>query len=358
MKFLFQLNESKITDFLRFPKFLYQKEDFLESSSLNNYKEAIDESYLDELDHYKALLLPFSKEIEIFYSKNFHEFDFVDFFTRNIPLANFTNSSEYLAYISKLDAITIKNYIVEALNEDSEEGGRLLNTEPTNEEITSFLESFNLEAVAKWNLLLIIQEPLRYLKRYMELMIKLLPIFEEIYVKFEHEVKEYGEKTAKYLTLHGERGLEDLTNSLINKSYLINEESRLIISALFAYTIVVTDGHDNNLIYWGLRVESVLKKIKAINVDKLNERVQAFKYLGDKTKYEVLKHISRGITSTKEIARLTNVSSATISYHINSFLTSKIIKLDNSNRKFSYIINYELLEEIINDFKDDLNFNK
>lgn len=52
------------------------------------------------------------------------------------------------------------------------------------------------------------------------------------------------------------------------------------------------------------------------------------------------------------------VSSATISYHINNFLTSKVLKLDRSNDKFGYVVDYELLEDVIEEFKKDMNFPK
>ena len=70
----------------------------------------------------------------------------------------------------------------------------------------------------------------------------------------------------------------------------------------------------------------------------------------------MLKLIVSGETSTKKIAKALDVSSATISYHINNILAAKIIKMDKSNNKFGYVIDYELLEETIEEFKKDLNF--
>lgn len=356
MKFQFLPNQSKIIDFIYFPKCLYQKAFLEASNSLNNYKEAIEHTYFDELDHYMDILSPFSKEIDVFYGRNFHETEFIDFFIRHISLTGFTSSQQFFDYLETLDELTIKKYIIQSLNKENDDEAIQLKKDSNNEEIIHFLEEFPLDKTAKWHLFLILQEPKHYLKRYLDLMGKLSPIFESLYQKYEEEVRRYGIYLEAYLNQHGEAGLQEVTNALLNNKYFLNEENILLISALYPYTIIVSDGPVNNQIYWGMKVESAIQKIKAMNVDKLNERVQAFKYLGDKTKYEVLKHISRGITSTKEIARLTNVSSATISYHINAFLTSKIIILDNSNRKFSYVVNYNLLEGMLDEFKKDLSF--
>lgn len=358
MKFQFLPKQSKIVDFLYFPKCLYQKEILEDSNRLNNYKEAIDHAYFDTLEHYKSLLAPFGKEIEIFYNRNFHDLEFADFFIKNISPHLFETSQQYLDHLLSLDQQTIKQYIINQLNQENGRETSDLTLTSNSQDISRFLENYPLDATAKWNLLLILQEPKLYLRRYVDLMLKLWPLFVNVYDPMEEEVTHYGHYLEDYLNKHGEEGLQDITNTLINEKYFLNEENLLFISALFPYTIIISDGPNNNQIYWGMKVEAAMKKIKEINVDKLNDRVQTFKYLGDKTKYEVLRHISRGITSTKEIARLTNVSSATISYHINAFLTSKIILLDNNNRKFSYVVNYKLLSEFLNDFRQDLKFPK
>ena len=105
-------------------------------------------------------------------------------------------------------------------------------------------------------------------------------------------------------------------------------------------------------------MEEAFKRMKEINENKTLERVQIFKNLGDKTRYEVLKLIAAGETSTKVIAKTLGVSSATISYHINNLLTSKVIKMDKSNDKFGYVVDYELLEDTMEEFRKDMNFLK
>ncbi len=106
-------------------------------------------------------------------------------------------------------------------------------------------------------------------------------------------------------------------------------------------------------------MEDSFKKLYEIREDKLSERVKIFKALGDKTRYETLKLLANGVTSIKEIAKSLNVSSATISYHINEFLTSGIITLKfENNKKAGYKIDYSKLTEVMNELKVDLNFTK
>lgn len=355
MKFLFKPSQSKIHEFLLFPKFLYHKKFFLEASSLNNYKQAIDPHYFDLLDEYQRILSPYEKEIELFYLKGFGELEFIDFLIRQDLLTSYQRPEDYLLFLANFDEHKIKQYLIDGLNEESEEESKLM-IDSSSEQVSKFLENLELEPQAKWNLLMIIQNPLVYLNRYILLMREVLPLFNKAYEPFIKEVEEYGFYLQDYLNSHHDKGLEELSNAIITDKFLLEKENHLLVSPLFAYTVIVSHTTNKSRVIWGLKIQEVMKKIKEINADKLNERLQVFKYLGDKTKYEVLKNISRGITSTKELARISGVSSATISYHINVFLTARIIVLDNSNRKFSYIVNYDLLKQIIDDFKNDLTF--
>jgi predicted transcriptional regulator len=86
----------------------------------------------------------------------------------------------------------------------------------------------------------------------------------------------------------------------------------------------------------------------------LAELITTFKNLGDTTRYKVLKNISNGITSTKDIANSLGVSSATVSYHINQLNTSKILKLERVNGKYINSVNIEWINNCISKLKKDL----
>jgi DNA-binding transcriptional ArsR family regulator len=194
------------------------------------------------------------------------------------------------------------------------------------------------------------------MKKYVDLMFKLVPIFEELYFSYENEVKTYGQNLADSLNKKGAEGLDDISYSILNIDILGGAEINIIISVMFSYAISIVTIAGGTYVAWGLKMEEAFRAMKEINENKTNERVQIFKNLGDKTRYEVLKLIASGETSTKEIAKTLGVSSATISYHINNFLTSKVIKLDRTNNKYRYAVDYELLEKTIKAFKEDLRF--
>ena len=89
------------------------------------------------------------------------------------------------------------------------------------------------------------------------------------------------------------------------------------------------------------------------------QRVKVFKALGDKTRYDTIRLIASGVSSIKDIANKLDVSSATISYHINEFLTSSIISLNRKKDKKSiYDVDYQKLEDVLTELRNDLKFPK
>lgn len=365
MKFKFYLEESRLCDFLLFPKLLYYSEQLETSKELENYEEIIIDDYSDFAKKIENKLKPFSKEIELFYMKEYLSgYNFIELVSRYIGIIGYKNEEDYLNKLLTLGERDIKKSIIHSIlvindeyssysDEIIKESEKIISD---NDKMISFIKELPIESGVKWNLFLIVQEPLKYMKTYVELMTKLIPIFEEIYLPFQNNVEKYGEHLIDFLNNRGAEGLEEITYSMLNGNILDSDEINILVSAIYPYTISIASTTKIKHIVWGLRIEEALKKIREINENKTYERVQIFKNLGDKTRYEVLKLIATGETSTKKIAKALDVSSATISYHINNILTAKIIKMDKSNNKFGYVVDYELLDKTIEDFKKDLNF--
>ncbi|HKL47947.1 MAG TPA: helix-turn-helix transcriptional regulator, partial [Candidatus Izemoplasmatales bacterium] len=145
-----------------------------------------------------------------------------------------------------------------------------------------------------------------------------------------------------------------LTHNLLNYEFSGSEVCHFYVSGIFHYSLRLTD---DCTIVWGLESEYSFSKVAEINENQLTQRVKIFKALGDKTRYETIKLIASGVSSVKKIAEKLGVSSATISYHINEFLTSGIVFINRSKqKKTGYMIDYDKLNDVIKNLKEDLNF--
>lgn len=364
MKFKFALEESRIYDFLYFPRLLYYRELLENSKDEHNFEEIVIDEYLDFVKKIEGKLKPFSKEIETFYMKQYlSDYDFIELISRENRIIGYKSVKSYMEALLTLDEHEIKRSIVSSIMtmndgdiSSDEINIRSEEISKDNDKLISFIKDLPLEGGFKWNLFLIVEKPIEYMKKYVNLMTSLLPIFEEAYKPFEDEIKDYGIYLTGFLNKNGSKGLKEISYSILDTSMLDGDEMNVLISVMYSYAVSLMNKAKDKCIVWGLRMEEAFKRMKEVDENKTVERIKIFKNLGDKTRYEVLKLIASGETSTKNIANALGVSSATISYHISNFLTSKVIKLDKANNKLDYVVDYDLLEEAIKGLKEDLNF--
>lgn len=359
MKFKFYYRESRIYDFLQFPILAFKREvlEKLQSSD----KEIPMEDRMNLFNKAEEKLKPFIKDIELFYSKQFaNSYDFIDLITDIHTIFGYEDEKHYLNMLISLDEKQIYDsiaYSILASNENNKYFSEEIMKKAeaiSKDELISTVKELPAEPATKWSLFLIIAEPLKYMEMYVNLMYSLLPFFEEIYSPYADEVNKYGQYFADFLNKNGSEGLKEISSSILDKNIVNDEENIVLISAIEKYAVLISGTAKINYIVWGLKTEEYFKKLKELNENKVNERVNIFKNLGDKTRYEVLRLLASGITSTKEIAKTLGVSSATISYHLSNLLQAKIIKPGLANNKYNYIINYLFIEEIIRGFKEDI----
>src|SRR5699024_3124735 len=225
-------------------------------------------------------------------------------------------------------------------------------------DVVTLIKGLALDDSLKWNLFLMIDDPVNYMKRFVKLMYKILPIFESNYLPYDTKIKDYGLYLSGFLNKNGVSGLDNISYSMVDSNILDPRENNILISLVEAFVIRIMTVTRENYIVWGIYIEEAFQIMKDINEDKLIERIQIFKNLGDKTRYQVLRLVANGETSTKNIAEELGVSSATISYHLNNLTTSRIIRLDKNQDKYSYIVDYKLLEDVIEGLKEDLQFSR
>lgn len=342
MKAKFYPTESRLLDLLKFGKILIQP--------IEDPKEA--ELYLDFVKQVQEKLEPYRKSIERFFLKDeYATQDFNQLLIQAYPLLGHQLET-YVALLLKEEPKTLKSKLYEALVSSA-----LEKVEDHPNQI-SFIQNLELDIQYKWHLLLLLEDPKKYISDYFELIKSIEPIFNTFYQPVEGEVIQLGQKIANQLNDTGSSYIETLSHHRLNRSILDIDLVNLFISGIFKYTVTINPKPSYLNLTWGLNMEEGFMKLNQSIENQLSERVLVFKNLGDKTRYEVIKLISQGVTSIKEIATQIGVSSATISYHMNELLNSKIVTLENQNKKFSYIVDYELLDAMIEDLKADLKFPK
>jgi DNA-binding transcriptional ArsR family regulator len=80
----------------------------------------------------------------------------------------------------------------------------------------------------------------------------------------------------------------------------------------------------------------------------------ALKLLSDKSKFEILKFIKDKPAYGFEIANALNLSTSTISYHMNSLISERLVKMEKDATKIYYRVNRETIENLLAAIKDIL----
>lgn len=369
MNFKFYPKESKIYDFLKFPRLLFYREESKKREMENNYEGLVIDDYLDFVKDVEERLTVLREDIQKFYGASFlYEYDFIDLITQSHGICNtiygYEDERDYLKSLLELSKEEISRNLIysliqineEYLNDNEDVMERARDISGNKDHMISFIKELSIEASSKWNLFLIVEDPKGHMKSYIDLMMEILPIFNRVYEIYEEEILSYGKKLESFLNENGEEGLKNISYSMIDSKLIENQDIKLIVSKVYSYAVSMFNVKEDSYVVWGFKMEETFKKMKEIDENKTQGRVQIFKNLGDKTRYETLKLIAQGQSSTTEIAKKLGVSTATISYHINNFLTTKVIKLDKRDKRYGYTIDYELLSKVIEGLKEDLLF--
>lgn len=356
MKFKYNKEVSKILDYLIFPRIYFNLEEELQDreDSLGNI---IKEDYKELIKEMHILLDPYKDEINQFYQKDIYSnYDFSNIVIQAYPIYDYANVHDYLNDLLKEKPEDFKEKIIKALVTMEDENDDL--SEFDESDATKYINQLKIDSANKWNLFMMVQNSKQHLEQFIMLLKKIDPFFETTFKKYEETYDKVGKDLARRLSKNTNETFREITYDAISYDFGDGETCNFYVSFVMPYSLRLFNS-DIHRIIWGLEMEYSLRRLHELNEDKLAQRVKIFKALGDKTRYEALKLIAKGVKSIKNIADELDVSSATISYHINEFLNSGILYLNKQkNQKFGYRVDYDKLNEVFADLKEDLNFVK
>jgi DNA-binding transcriptional ArsR family regulator len=363
MKFKFYEKESKLYDLLQLPRIVFlfhNEESYGKEENIFPIEKLENEQYVEHARKAYKKLLPLKEEIHVFYANEFlSSYDLFVLLTHMYTIFGYGTIDEYIDSILKHPEDKIKHDLIYALlsmdsdDSDKEElkqkAEQLMNKQG---DLMQFVKDLPTESSYKWNVLMFLDNPVKMIKQFYTLMKQLEPIFEGLYQEKKEEVfacKRYLEELFSKNTVEN---FKKITHFMVSED-LMEEENHMLISFVFAYSFVDRSNDYGTFFVWGLEMEEGFDFVSKRYGNQIEKRTKVFKILGDKTRYEVLKLLASGITSTKEIAKQLGVTSATISYHINSFVTNNVVKLSKSSKR-KYDVDFDVLDDIWTNFMNDL----
>ena len=86
----------------------------------------------------------------------------------------------------------------------------------------------------------------------------------------------------------------------------------------------------------------------------LNTAVRQLKLLSDKSKLEILRSIREKPAYGAQLARQMNLTTATISYHLNALIQEQLVNLERDNHRIYYSINQKTIQELVDYLNKEL----
>ena len=347
--------ESKIVDQLYFP-LCGKIHDEIEREKNHDFEEFVPEELIAIYKKMELNLKPFLKQIEKYY---FETYSLASIFLTAFSVNNFDSIEAYLDSISALHEKQLLLTLIAVLQkEDDDKPFTDANLEAAKPYLDDellrlkLIDDLEIEGDEKWQLSSILRAPKQALEGWRQLLKSVETLYLNYYADFEKEIEFVGRSLMERLNQTEGEALDVITGGRVTKQLI--PSGNIVVGFVKMFSIEIRVSSRRPLVYWGIEVETVFNKIKDAADNALINRIQTFKNLGDKTRYEVLRCVAQGMQSTKDIASKLGVSSATISYHLSNLTTSKLINLVREDGKYISQVNHDWIDECFEALKKDL----
>ncbi|MBO4107533.1 ArsR/SmtB family transcription factor [Streptococcus suis] len=215
--------------------------------------------------------------------------------------------------------------------------------------LMELLEKTDKKPADKWYWSLAIRNPLETVQRSVDLLNKLLPIYQPYFEQARAEREEfardfdieklYRESKQLAMTSLDSLGVENAPFFVLSPwcfwfAYYGNEEFDTMKVALLA----------------SCRIDQIMLSNDELDLDDLT---RALKVISDSTRYQVLVELTKPHAKSKDIAERLAITGAAVSFHTQKLINGDLLLFNTKNSDVKYSVNRDLLKEVIAKLKED-----
>jgi transcriptional regulator, ArsR family len=344
----FKQEQMEFVNQLLYPILILKKnrDEELPSTQLEQQLEDI----VEEMRHMSVPLETYMDKILYFYKDDVLRMFFINVKT----LLRYRSFDEYVEFLQSMDEVLIKKQLMTSIVKQDEEE---LVVEDKVEELVGnqfafldFLKYLPIDDTLRWNYFTIMSQPKKFVEDFISLHQTIKPIFDKVYAEylpileksyteFEATIREHPTILAEAFT--GTKEIEEIDWTSDDISVI----PTLLLSDFFF--------QDSEILLLGAKSLEVIQHFIQTRLDKQQERINVFKNLGDKTRYQIFCEIAKGTKSVKKIAEQLGITSATVSYHINELVLSNLVVQGWNKKDCLKAIHTELITEVMNGLMED-----
>lgn len=302
-------------------------------------------------------LQPYKEQLTLFYQHPM----FYQALVRSEDVYTFERWSDYEMYLQSLSDDALKERFVRALLETDDEVEEVQDSDVAELAGNQFalldrLNQMPLEDAVRWTYFNAVNAPAKVVDDFCAVHRDISPVFEAVYAMYEgqllQEVELFRERLERQPSFLQEAfdGLESVTDLPLDSDRLV-VIPHLLLSDFMSFTLA-----DSEYLLLGGKFVECIDLLVAYKNNQQQERISIFKNLGDPTRYEIIRLIASGVKSVKQIAQTLNITSATVTYHINQMMISNLVLQNWNKKETTNPINREMLDRAIDGLMGDLHF--
>ncbi len=220
-------------------------------------------------------------------------------------------------------------------------------------DLISFMEASSLDKEVKWEIIKIYYNQEKYYNEVQDIISKVVDIIKG---KYSKQIADLEQEFYAYWTeVENQDGIIATIDSRLNIKWEISENGVSVLPLLFLPFSVIVSIKDNiNTVKDVIRISVLLDKRMVVAERKIkkDDVINVGKLLSDKSKVDILEFVAKRSCYGKEIANELELSTATISYHVNALLKEGFLKADINSNKVYYSINREKISACLEDIKN------
>ena len=344
----FKQEQMEFVNQLLYPILMLKKEREEErpSSSLEEQLEVI----VEEMRQMSVPLESYKDNILYFYKDDALRMFFVN--VKNV--LRYHSFDEYAKVLHSMDEGQIKQQLMTTIvKQDEEEASvedKVVELLGNQFAFLDFLKNLPIDDTVRWNYFTIMSQPKKFVEDFISLHQTLEPIFEKVYAEYlpilEKSYQEFETTIQEHPTILAEA---------FSGTKVIEEIDWASDEISVIPTLLLSDFYfqDSEILILGAKSLEVIQRVIQTRLDKQQERINVFKNLGDKTRYQIFCEIAKGTKSVKKIAEQLGITSATVSYHINELVLSNLVVQGWNKKDCTKAIHTELITEVMNGLMED-----
>jgi DNA-binding transcriptional ArsR family regulator len=219
-----------------------------------------------------------------------------------------------------------------------------INTEnfDTLEDIIQYLESSGLEVNAKWKMLCIMQQPVKYITQFISIINSNMDAFHKAASSIGKPLEKLLNQYNVLVNNCGDKTFNELKTKL-------SETSTVYPTLIFPISQIMSEKN----CYYGLLSEKVINDGKT-RLHSKESLLLKLKALSDSSKLEIISSLKVSPKYNLEIAQQLGLTAATMSHHMSVLLNCGFVGIEKKDGKVYYHLEKENLKDLIEELEQAL----